>query len=48
MLFMANLAGWQREEIQVYISHLRREFRDPAIHGYYNQTIVWARKPGTP
>ncbi|CAM1511879.1 Fc.00g093920.m01.CDS01 [Cosmosporella sp. VM-42] len=46
ILYMANiLEGWSREQIQVYIAHLRREIRSGKKHAWYWQKIVWARKP---
>ncbi|KAK1762737.1 S-adenosyl-L-methionine-dependent methyltransferase [Phialemonium atrogriseum] len=45
VLFAANTIGWTKDEIMVYVSHLRREIRSPKHHGYYQQRIVWARKP---
>lgn len=45
IVFMANTLGWTREEILVYISMLRRDVRSKNFHAYYNQKVVWARKP---
>jgi len=45
LLFLANAVGWKREEILVYLAHLKRELRSPKFHVYYRQKIVWARKP---
>lgn len=45
VLYMANLQGWSKEEVTVYAAHLRRELRNPAIHGYYKVKVVWGRKP---
>ncbi|KAF4451678.1 hypothetical protein F53441_5357 [Fusarium austroafricanum] len=45
VLFMAHTLGWTREEIQVYISHLRREMRAGKSHAYHRQKVVWGRKP---
>lgn len=45
VLFMAHTLGWTRDEILVYISHLRREMRSEKHHAYYNQKVVWGRKP---
>lgn len=42
---MADLQGWSKEEIMVYAAHLRREMRNPAIHGYYLVKVVWGQKP---
>ena len=37
--------GWSREQVQVYIAHLRRELRAGKYHVYYWQKVVWGRKP---
>jgi len=45
ILFFANAMGWRKEEIDVYNAHLRKELRDPKVHGFYRQRLVWAKKP---
>ncbi|KAF5646872.1 methyltransferase [Fusarium sp. NRRL 52700] len=46
VLFMANtVEGWTKEEVEVYISMLRRELRQGNMHPYYRQKVVWAQKP---
>lgn len=45
VLYVANMLGWTKEEVTVYAAHVRRELRNPAIHGYYKVKVVWARKP---
>lgn len=46
VLFMANtVEGWTKEEVEVYISMLRRELRQGKMHPYYHQKVVWAQKP---
>ncbi|KAM0549227.1 hypothetical protein ACHAPJ_009537 [Fusarium lateritium] len=45
VLFMAHTLGWTKDEIQVYIAHLRREMRAGRSHAYYRQKVVWGRKP---
>ncbi|KAM0346688.1 hypothetical protein ACHAPU_005401 [Fusarium lateritium] len=46
VLFMANtVEGWTKEEVEVYISLLRRELRAGKMHPYYHQKVVWAQKP---
>ncbi|KAH6608300.1 hypothetical protein Trco_004613, partial [Trichoderma cornu-damae] len=44
-LFMANTLGWMKDEILAYIGTLRRDLRSGNFHAYYNQKVVWARKP---
>ncbi|KAL2213557.1 S-adenosyl-L-methionine-dependent methyltransferase [Sarocladium strictum] len=43
--FMAATQGWTREEVLVYAARLRKEIRDPGIHGYFTIKVVWGRKP---
>ena len=45
VLFIANTVGWTREEIQVYIAHLRREVRSLKHCPYYRAKVVYGRKP---
>ncbi|MBE3043605.1 methyltransferase domain-containing protein [Candidatus Bathyarchaeota archaeon] len=45
MVYMAELLGWSMEEVYVYAAHIRRELRDPNIHGYYIVRVAWAMKP---
>lgn len=45
ILFVANTLGWSREEVQVYIAHLRREIRSNKYCPYSRQKVVWGRKP---
>lgn len=45
ILFMTTVQGWTREQVQIYIAHLRRELRAGKYHVYYWQKVVWGRKP---
>ncbi|PSR82850.1 S-adenosyl-L-methionine-dependent methyltransferase [Coniella lustricola] len=46
VLFMANvIAGWSREEVTVYMAHLRRELRSAKYHAEFTMKAVWGRKP---
>ncbi|KAH9896388.1 S-adenosyl-L-methionine-dependent methyltransferase [Xylariomycetidae sp. FL2044] len=46
VLFVASVHdNWSREEVAVYVSHLRREIRSGKKHAWYWQKTVWARKP---
>ena len=45
ILFMASTVGWSREEIQVYISHFRREIRSGQFYPYFTQKVIWGQKP---
>ncbi|KAF2429240.1 hypothetical protein EJ08DRAFT_671167 [Tothia fuscella] len=45
MHLFTNYLGWQREEVQVFIAGLRRENRDPKIHGYQNISICYGQRP---
>lgn len=45
VLFMATTLGWTRDEIQVYIAHVRRELLSGKYYPYFWQKVVWGRKP---
>lgn len=45
IVFITSVLKWSKEEVQVYIAHLRREFRAGKFHAYYWQKVVWGRKP---
>lgn len=45
ILFIASTLGWKREEIQIYIAHVRRELLSGKFYPYYMQKVVWGRKP---
>lgn len=45
ILFMASTVGWSREQIHVYIAHLRQAIKSEKYFPYYKQKIVWGRKP---
>lgn len=37
--------GWSKEDIEVYIAHLRSQLRDPQVHAYFRMRVVYGRKP---
>ncbi|GAB1320927.1 hypothetical protein MFIFM68171_11137 [Madurella fahalii] len=41
----SQVMGWTREQIAVYIAHLRRQLRDPKVHAYFLMRCVYGRKP---
>ncbi|KAL1848309.1 hypothetical protein VTK73DRAFT_10164 [Phialemonium thermophilum] len=45
ILFLTTVLNWTREQVQVYIAHLRRELKSEKYHVYYWQKVVWGRKP---
>ena len=36
---------WEYEEVQVFLADIRKDMRNPKIHGLYDFWVVWARKP---
>ncbi|KAH8883770.1 S-adenosyl-L-methionine-dependent methyltransferase [Thozetella sp. PMI_491] len=47
ILFFTFILGWSREQVHVYLAHLRRDLTSLKHHVYYWQKIVWGRKPET-
>merc|ERR1711881_251454 len=47
MYMFTNVHGWQREEVQVLIAQIKKEVRDPKIHGWRYMTVCYGQKPMT-
>ncbi len=45
VLFVSNTLGWSREEVEVYIAHVRKELKGEQHHYYAKHKVVWAQKP---
>lgn len=45
-LFTQHL-DWTRQEVDVLIAKVRKDFRDPRIHAQYNFHVVYGQKPKT-
>ncbi|SPO01700.1 related to methyltransferase [Cephalotrichum gorgonifer] len=45
ILYPATAIGWTPEEVTVFAACVRREIRNPDIHSYYRQKVVYGRKP---
>ncbi|KAF1976984.1 putative Trans-aconitate 2-methyltransferase [Bimuria novae-zelandiae CBS 107.79] len=43
-LFTRGL-GWTKDEIEVYLVHVRKAISDRSVHGYHKIYVVWGRKP---
>ncbi|RMJ13432.1 hypothetical protein CDV36_006899 [Fusarium kuroshium] len=47
LMFIADLLGWSKAEVDVFGEHYSREIKSNKIHGYFLQKVVWAQKPET-
>lgn len=45
VLFLANTLGWLREEVHVFLAHLRTEIKTNKYCPYYKWRVIWGRKP---
>ncbi|RTE68271.1 hypothetical protein BHE90_017352 [Fusarium euwallaceae] len=46
VLYMASqLLGWTKEEVSVYCAQFRREIRSGKYHAFFQQRVIWGRKP---
>lgn len=43
-LFQKGL-GWTKDEIEVYLVHVRKALSDRNVHAYHKIYVVWGRKP---
>lgn len=37
--------GWSLEEMDVFLTSIRRDLKDPKFHGYYPISVFYAKKP---
>jgi len=40
-----EILGWSEEEVKVFMIGVRKELKDPRIHGYYEFHVVYGQKP---
>ncbi|KAL4900133.1 hypothetical protein BDW74DRAFT_188678 [Aspergillus multicolor] len=45
MYLLTAILKWSREEVEVYLSRMRKGLRSPRIHAYQECTVVYGRKP---
>lgn len=44
--YIFNLVmGWTPEETKVFAAHVKKEWNNPKIHGYFWLRVVYGRKP---
>ncbi|KIW07046.1 uncharacterized protein PV09_01938 [Verruconis gallopava] len=48
MFLFTNYLKWQKEEVQVLIAGIRKNLRDPNLHGWQNISICYGQKPMNP
>ncbi|RDW72724.1 class I SAM-dependent methyltransferase [Aspergillus mulundensis] len=44
MYLLTAILKWSREEVEVYLSRMRKGLRSPRIHPYHECTVVYGRK----
>ncbi|RJE26710.1 hypothetical protein PHISCL_00941 [Aspergillus sclerotialis] len=47
MMLWTKILGWHREEVEVFLADVRKDLRNPAIHGYHRLKVCYGRKPTT-
>nr|AIA09492.1 SAM dependent methyltransferase [Aspergillus nidulans] len=45
MYLLTTILKWSREEVELYLSRMRKGLRTPRIHAYQECTVVYGRKP---
>ncbi|KAL3433545.1 S-adenosyl-L-methionine-dependent methyltransferase [Aspergillus tetrazonus] len=45
MYLLTTVLKWSREEVELYLSRMRKGLRTPRIHAYQECTVVYGRKP---
>ncbi|KAH8430865.1 class I SAM-dependent methyltransferase [Aspergillus melleus] len=47
MMLFTKYLGWTREEVEAFLTRMRKGLHDPSIHPYQEVTVVYGRKPET-
>lgn len=42
---LTRVLGWSKEQVDVFISCMKRDLRNKSIHGYHEMRFVYAKKP---
>ncbi|OJD30618.1 methyltransferase type 11, partial [Diplodia corticola] len=45
MRLLTGTRGWKKEEVEVHVSHLKKELKNRSIHSQHDMYIVYAQKP---
>jgi len=45
LFIWTTVMGWTKEEVGVYVAHLRKQLYDKRVHAYVKYRCVYARKP---
>ncbi|KAL6231584.1 hypothetical protein BDW75DRAFT_39308 [Aspergillus navahoensis] len=45
MYLLTTVLKWSREEVELYLSRMRKGLRTPRIHAYQECTVVYGKKP---
>lgn len=40
-----TVMGWSKEEVTVYVAHLRKQLRDRHVHAYVKYRAIYGKKP---
>lgn len=42
MFLLTNYLHWAKEEVDVYLAHMRRALRDKSIHAYHEMCVLFS------
>lgn len=45
MALFTRVLGWSKEEVEVFLTDVRKDMRDKGIHAYWNIYFVYGQKP---
>lgn len=45
MLLFTRVLGWTVEELEVFLVEVRKDMKNPAIHGYWKIIVVSGQRP---
>lgn len=45
LALFTRILGWTRDEVLIFVAHVRKDMRDQKIHAYWPIFVVYGRKP---
>jgi hypothetical protein len=45
VFLLTNHLHWMKEEVDVYLAHMRKALGDRSVHAYHEMSVVYGRKP---
>lgn len=45
LALLTRALGWRKEEVDVFVAQVTKDFKDRKIHAYFPMPVIYGRKP---